>query len=130
VTSSTGVYADHHFTCDAGMQIQIYPEDTGKAQYTSDLADENVAPTPLSGIADVAVFTQSGLIVNGAGPMPDVYVHKGAATCEIKTSSTVTDYNIKDTSNGLSDGVTLAAATAWSTKAAGLCADVFSAIKA
>jgi hypothetical protein len=69
-------------------------------------------------------------MVAGAGPMPDVYVHMGNATCEIQTSGTITDYKIHDTSTGLSDGVTVAAAKAWSTKAAGLCHDAFTAIKA
>ena len=67
-------YPDHHFRCDAGMQIEVYPRDSSKSDYTTDLGDENVAPTSLAGIADTAVFTQSGLIVQGAGPMPDVYV--------------------------------------------------------
>jgi hypothetical protein len=29
--------------------------------------------------------------------MPDVYVHMGNATCEIKTSGTITDYKIQAT---------------------------------
>ncbi len=123
-------YADHHFTCDAGMQIDVYPQDTSKDEYTADLADENATATPIPGIADSAVFTQSGLIVQGAGPMPDVYVHKDNATCEIKTSSTVTDYNVPVISNGLSQGVSTQVATAWAAKAAGLCTVIFTAIKA
>lgn len=125
-----GEYPDHHFTCDAGMDIAIYPDDSAKTQYNTDVAAENVAPSPLPGIADLAVFTQSGLMVAGAGPMPDVYVHKGNATCEITTSGTITEYKIHDNSTGLSDGVTVGAAKAWSAKAAGLCGDVFTAIKA
>ena len=125
-----GEYEDHHFTCHAGMDIAVYPSDSAKVQYTSDLAAENATSTPLPGIADIAVFTQSGLMIAGAGPMTDVYVHMGNTTGEIKTSSTITDYNIHDTLNGLSDGVTVAAAATWSTKAAGLCEDVFMAIKA
>jgi hypothetical protein len=122
-------YADHHFSCDAGMEIDIYPQDSSKSNYTTDLGDENVAPTSLPGIADTAVFTQSGVMVQGAGPMPDVYVHKGAATCEIKTSSTVSDYKIP-ASDGLVPGVTTQAAATWATQAAGLCTDIFTAIKA
>jgi hypothetical protein len=122
-------YPDHHFSCDAGMEIDVYPQDSSKSDYTSDLADENATPTSLSGIADTAVFTQSGLMVQGAGPMPDIYVHKGAATCEIKTSSTVSDYKIPE-SDGLVPGVTTQAAATWAAQAAGLCADIFTAIKA
>jgi hypothetical protein len=66
--------------------------------YTSDLADDNATPTTIAGIGDTAVFTQSGLVVAGVGPMPDVYVHQGAAT--------------------------------WAAQAAGLCTDIFTAIKA
>lgn len=123
-------YPDHHFTCDAGMQIDVYPQDASKDEYTSDLADENAKATPIPGIADSAVFTQSGLIVQGAGPMPDVYVHKDAATCEIKTSSTVTDYKVPDISNGLIQGVSTQAAAAWAAESAGLCTAIFTAIKA
>lgn len=111
------------------MDIAVYPNDSAKTQYNTDVAAENVAPTPLPGIADIAVFTQSGLMVAGAGPMPDVYVHRGNATCEIMTSSTIKDYKIHDSSTALSDGVTVKAAKAWSTKAAGLCGDVFTALK-
>jgi hypothetical protein len=128
--TSGGYYPDHHFTCDAGMQIQVFPQDSTKSDYTSDLADENSTPTPIPGIADTAVFTQSGLIVQGAGPMPDIYVHKGAATCEIQPSSTVSDYKIPLTSNGLSQGVSTPAAAAWAAEAAGLCTDIFTGIKA
>lgn len=123
-------YADHHFTCDAGMQIDVYPQDTSKDEYTTDLAAENVPATPIPGVADIAVFTQSGLIVQGAGPMPDVYVHMDNATCEIKTSSTVTDYNVPVISNGLSQGVSTQVAAAWAAKSAGLCTAIFTAIKA
>jgi hypothetical protein len=122
-------YPDHHFSCDAGMEIDIYPQDSSKGNYTTDLGDENATPTSIPGIADTAVFTQSGLIVQGAGPMPDVYVHKGNATCEIKTSSTVTDYKIA-ASDGLVPGVTTQAAATWAAQAAGLCTDIFTAIKA
>jgi hypothetical protein len=122
-------YADHHFSCDAGMEIDVYPEDSSKSNYSTDLGDENATPTSIPGIGDTAVFTQSGLIVQGAGPMPDVYVHKGAATCEIKTSSTVTDYKIA-ASDGLVPGVTAQAAATWAAQAAGLCTDIFTAIKA
>lgn len=122
-------YADHHFSCDAGMQIDVYPQDSSKSEYTTDLHDQNVTPTAIPGIADTAVFTQSGLIVKGAGPMPDVYVHKGAATCEIKTSSTVSDYKIPATDDFVPMVTTQAAAT-WSAQAAGLCTDIFTAIKA
>jgi hypothetical protein len=111
------------------MQIDIYPQDSSKSDYTTDLGDENATPTPIPGIADTAVFTQSGLIVEGAGPMPDIYVHKGAATCEIKTSSTVSDYKIP-ASDGLVPGVTTQAAATWAAQAAGLCTDIFTAIKA
>lgn len=125
-----GYYPDHHFVCDASLQITIYPQDSSKQQYSSDLADENVTPTTIPGVGDVTVFTQSGIFVQGAGPMPDVYVHQGAATCEIKTSSTVSDYNIPASGGTLSTGVTKSAAVTWATKAAGLCIDVFNAIKA
>ena len=124
-----GYYPDHHFSCDAGMRIDVYPQDSTSSEDNTDIADENATPTPLPGIADTAVFTQSGLMVNGAGPMPDVYVHKGAATCEIKTSSTVSDYAIT-ASGDLVPGVTPEAAAAWATQAAGLCTDIFTAIKA
>lgn len=125
-----GYYPDHHFSCDAGMQIDVYPQDSTGSEENTDIADENATATPLPGIADTAAFTQSGLFVNGAGPMPDVYVHKGAATCEIKTSSTVSDYAIAASSDGFTSGVTTEAAAAWATQAAGLCTDIFTAIKA
>jgi hypothetical protein len=88
-SSGFGVYADHHFECDAGMQVDVYPQDSNKAQYTADLAAENAAPNPISGVGDVAVYTLAPL----AG-MPDVYAHKGTVTCELKPSSTVSDYKI------------------------------------
>src|SRR5665213_3238533 len=82
-SSGFGVYPDHHFECDAGMQVDVYPQDSSKAQYTADLAAENVAPNPLPGVGDVAVYTLAPL----AG-MPDVYAHKGNVTCELEPSST------------------------------------------
>src|SRR5664279_4863236 len=59
ITYSSGfwVYPDHHFECDAGMRVAVYPQDSNKAQYTADLAAENAAPNSLSGVGDVAVYT-------------------------------------------------------------------------
>src|SRR5665213_1854373 len=82
-SSGFGVYPDHHFECDAGLQVDVYPQDSNKAQYTADLAAENVAPNPLPGVGDVAVYTLAPL----AG-MPDVYAHQGNVTCELEPSST------------------------------------------
>ena len=124
-----GYYPDHHFICDAGMRITIYPQDSSKKQYTTDLADENASATTIPAVGDVAVFTQSGLLIDGAGPMPDVYVHQGAATCEIQTSSTLSDYNIALTGTAV-PGVSTTDAAAWSAKAAALCLAVFTKIKA
>jgi hypothetical protein len=125
-SSGFGVYADHHFECDAGMQVDIYPQDSNKAQYTADLAAENAAPNPISGVGDVAVYTLAPF----AG-MPDVYAHKGTVTCEIKPSSTVSDYKITvDPSSALAGIASKDAQAAWATKAAGLCTGVFSALKA
>ncbi|HEY3924576.1 MAG TPA: hypothetical protein VGL75_08435 [Acidothermaceae bacterium] len=125
-SSGFGVYPDHHFECDAGMQVDIYPQDSNKAQYTADLAAENAAPNPLSGVGDVAVYTLAPF----AG-MPDVYAHKGTVTCELKPSSTVSDYKITvDPSSALAGIATKDAQAAWATKAAGLCTGVFTALKA
>jgi hypothetical protein len=125
-SSGFGVYADHHFECDAGMQVDIYPQDSNKAQYTADLAAENAAPNPISGVGDVAVYTLAPF----AG-MPDVYAHKGTVTCEIKPSSTVSDYKITvDPSSALAGIASKDAQAAWATKAAGLCTGVFTALKA
>jgi hypothetical protein len=125
-SSGFGVYPDHHFECDAGMQVTVYPQDSDKAQYTADLAAENVAPNPISGVGDVAVYTLAPF----AG-MPDVYAHKGTVTCELKPSSTVSDYKITvDPSSALAGIATKDAQAAWATKAAGLCTGVFTALKA
>jgi hypothetical protein len=125
-SSGFGVYPDHHFECDAGMEVDIYPQDSNKAQYTADLAAENVTPSPLSGVGDVAAYTLAPF----AG-MPDVYAHKGTVTCELKPSSTVSDYKITvDPSSALEGIATKDAQAAWATKAAGLCAGVFTALKA
>jgi hypothetical protein len=125
-SSGFGVYADHHFECDAGMQVDVYPQDSNKAQYTADLAAENVAPNPISGVGDVAVYTLAPF----AG-MPDVYAHKGTVTCELKPSSTVSDYKITvDPSSAFAGIATKDAQAAWATKAAGLCTGVFTALKA
>ena len=124
-SSGFGVYPDHHFECDAGMQVDIYPQDSNKAQYTADLAAENVPANPLSGVGDVAVYTLAPF----AG-MPDVYAHKGNVTCELKPSSTVSDYKITVDPSSLTGIATKDAQAAWATKAAGLCTGVFTALKA
>src|SRR5450432_354348 len=125
-SSGFGVYPDHHFECDAGMRVDVYPQDSGKSQYTADLTAENVAPNPLSGVGDVAVYTLATL----AG-MPDIYAHKGTVTCEILPSSTVTDYKVTVDPNSAFGGmITKDAGAAWSTKAAGLCTAIFTALKA
>jgi len=125
-SSGFGVYPDHHFECDAGLQVDVYPQDSNKAQYTADLAAENVAPNPISGVGDVAVYTLAPF----AG-MPDVYAHKGTVTCELKPSSTVSDYKITvDPSSAFAGIATKDAQAAWATKAAGLCTGVFTALKA
>jgi hypothetical protein len=125
-SSGLGVYPDHHFNCDAGMQVDVYPQDSDKAQYTADLAAENAAPNPISGVGDVAVYTLAPL----AG-MPDIYAHKGTVTCELKPSSTVTDYKVAiDPSSAFGGTITKDAGAAWATKAAGLCTAIFTALKA
>jgi hypothetical protein len=125
-SSGFGVYPDHHFECDAGMQVDVFPQDSDKAQYTSDLAAENVAPNAISGVGDVAVYTLAPL----AG-MPDIYAHKGTVTCELKPSSTVTDYKVAiDPSSAFGGTITKDAGAAWATKAAGLCTAIFGALKA
>src|SRR5665213_267417 len=121
-SSGFGVYPDHHFECDAGMQVDVYPQDSSKAQYTADLTAENVAPNPLSGVGDVAVYTLATL----AG-MPDIYAHKGTVTCELKPSSTVTDYKVAVDPNSVFGGITKEAGAAWAMKAAGLCTAIFTA---
>ncbi len=124
-SSGFGVYPDHHFECDAGMQVDIYPQDSTKAQYTADLAAENVPANPLSGVGDVAVYTLAPF-----SGMPDVYAHKGNVTCELKPSSTVSDYKITVDPSSLTGIATKDAQAAWATKAAGLCTGVFTALKA
>jgi hypothetical protein len=124
-SSGLGIYPDHHFECDAGMQVDVYPQDSDKAQYAADLAAENAAANPLSGVGDVAVYTLAPF----AG-MPDVYAHKGTVTCELKPSSTVTDYKITVDPSSLAGIPTEAAQAAWATKAAGLCTAIFTALKA
>jgi hypothetical protein len=125
-SSGFGVYPDHHFECDAGMQVDVFPQDSDKAQYTSGLAAENVAPNAISGVGDVAVYTLAPL----AG-MPDIYAHKGTVTCELKPSSTVTDYKVAiDPSSAFGGTITKDAGAAWATKAAGLCTAIFGALKA
>ena len=123
---TSGIYPDHHFDCDAGMRIDVFPQDSDKAQYTSDLAAENAAPNPISGVGDVAVYTLATL----AG-MPDIYAHKGTVTCEVKPSSTVTDYKVAiEPSSAFGGMITKDAGAAWATKAAGLCTAIFAALKA
>lgn len=124
-SSGSGIYEDHHFECDAGMQVDIYPQDSNKAQYTADLAAENAAANPLSGVGDVAVYTLAPF----AG-MPDVYAHPGTVTCELKPSSTVSDYKSTVDPSSLTGAATKDAQAAWATKAAGLCTGVFTALKA
>jgi hypothetical protein len=125
-SSGFGVYPDHHFECDAGMRINVFPQDSDKAQYTADLTAENVAPNALPGVGDVAAYTLAPF----AG-MPDIYAHKGTVTCELKPSSTVTDYKITvDPSSAFAGIATKDAQAAWATKAAGLCTGVFAALKA
>jgi hypothetical protein len=125
-SSGLGVYPDHHFNCDAGMQVDVFPQDSDKAQYTADLAAENAAPNAISGVGDVAVYTLAPL----AG-MPDIYAHKGTVTCELKPSSTVTDYKVAiDPSSAFGGTITKDAGAAWATKAAGLCTAIFTALKA
>jgi hypothetical protein len=124
-SSGLGIYPDHHFECDAGMQVDIYPQDSSKAQYAADLAAENAAANPLSGVGDVAVYTLAPF----AG-MPDIYAHKGTVTCELKPSSTVSDYKITVDPSSLTGIATKDAQAAWATKAAGLCTGVFTALKA
>jgi hypothetical protein len=108
------------------MRVDVYPQDSNKAQYTADLAAENAAPNSLSGVGDVAVYTLATL----AG-MPDIYAHKGTVTCEILPSSTVTDYKVAIDPNSAFGGmITKDAGAVWATKAAGLCAAIFTALKA
>ena len=123
-SSGFGVYPDHHFECDAGMKVAIYPQDSGKGQYNADLTAENAPPNPLSGVGDVAVYTLATL----AG-MPDIYAHKGTVTCELLPSSTVSDYKVAIDS-AFAGTITKDAAAAWAMKAAGLCTAVFTALKA
>ena len=81
------------------------------------LLPRTLAPNPLSGVGDVAVYTLAPF----AG-MPDVYAHKGTVTCELKPSSTVSDYKITvDPSSAFAGIATKDAQAAWATKAAGLC---------
>jgi hypothetical protein len=124
-SSGFGVYPDHHFQCDAGMQVDVFPQDSNKAQYAADLAAENAAANPLSGVGDVAVYTLAPF----AG-MPDIYAHKGTVTCELKPSSTVSDYKITVDPSSLTGIATKDAQAAWATKAAGLCTAIFTALKA
>jgi hypothetical protein len=124
-SSGFGIYPDHHFECDAGMQVAIYPQDSDKSQYNADLTAENAAPNPISGVGDVAVYTLATL----AG-MPDIYAHKGTVTCELLPSSTVTDYKVAVDPNSVFGGITKEAGAAWAMKAAGLCTAVFTALKA
>jgi len=124
-SSGFGVYPDHHFECDAGMRVAVYPQDSDKSQYTADLTAENAAPNPISGVGDVAVYTLATL----AG-MPDIYAHKGTVTCELLPTSTVTDYKVAVDPNSVFGGITKEAGAAWAMKAAGLCTAVFTALKA
>ena len=63
--------------------------------------------------------------------MPDIYAHKGTVTCELKPSSTVSDYKITvDPNSALAGIATKDAQAAWATKAAGLCTGAFTALKA
>jgi len=125
-SSGFGVYPDHHFECDAGMRVDVYPQDSNKGQYNADLTAENAPPNPLSGVGDVAVYTLATL-----EGMPDIYAHKGNVTCEILPSSTVTDYKVTvDPNSAFGGGITKDSAAAWATKAAGLCTGVFTALKA
>ena len=125
-SSGFGVYPDHHFECDAGMRVAIYPQDSNKGQYTADLTAENVAGIPLSGVGDVAVYTLPPL-----SGMPDIYAHKGTVTCELQPTSTVTDYKVAiDPKSAFGGSITKEAGAAWATKAAGLCTAVFTALKA
>jgi hypothetical protein len=124
-SSGFGIYPDHHFECDAGMRVAVYPKDSDKSEYTSDLASENAPPNPIPGVGDVAVYTLATL----AG-MPDIYAHKGTVTCEILPSSTVTDYKVAVDPNSVFGGITKEAGAAWATKAAGLCTAIFTALKA
>jgi hypothetical protein len=123
-SSGFGIYPDHHFECDAGMRVAIYPQDSDKSQYNADLTAENAPPNPISGVGDVAVYTLAAL-----GGMPDIYAHKGTVTCELLPSSTVTDYKIAVDST-LAGTITKEAGAAWAMKAAGLCTAVFTALKA
>lgn len=125
-SSGLGIYPDHHFECDAGMRVAVYPQDSDKSQYTTDLTAENVASIPISGVGDVAAYTLAPL----AG-MPDIYAHKGTVTCELQPSSTVTDYKVAiDPTSAFAGMITKDAQATWATKAASLCTAVFTALKA
>jgi hypothetical protein len=58
---------------------------------------------------------------------PDVYAHKGHATCEVKTGNTQV-LNITYDPTVVDGGVTAASAAAYAVKLGALCKDVFAAI--
>ncbi len=118
---------DGIFTCtidaaDQAVTVTVEPEDVAMANYESDVAAENVPAVPsLPGVGDVAVWTQ---VPNNP---PDVYAHKGHATCEVKTGNTQV-LNITYDPTVVDGGVTAASAAAYAVKLGALCKDVFAAI--
>ena len=106
---------------DHAVTVTVEPEDVARANYESDVAAENFPATPLPGVGDIAVWTQ---VPNNP---PDVYAHKGHATCEVKTNDTQILNVAYDPSVG-DGGVTAASAAAYALKLGTLCKDVFAAI--
>ncbi|HEY5051039.1 MAG TPA: hypothetical protein VII50_09065, partial [Acidothermaceae bacterium] len=116
-----GIFACTIDAADQAVTVTVEPEDVAMANYESDVAAENVPAMPLSGVGDVAVWTQ---VSNNP---PDFYAHKGPVTCEVKTTDTQV-LNLTYDPTVVDGGVTAASAAAYAVKLGTLCTDVFAAI--
>ncbi len=103
------------------LKVTIEPEDAAKANYTADVAGENVPGTPLPGVGDVAVWTQA------LHNPPNFYARKGNATCEIQ-SGDIRELSVLNDSSIFDGGVATPLAAAYAAKLGAICTDVFGAI--
>jgi hypothetical protein len=103
------------------LSVKVEPEDSAKANYTADVAAENVPGTPWPGVGDVAVWTQA------LHNPPDFYAHKGNVTCEV-TSGDIRELSLTNDASIIDGGVATPIAAAYAAKLGAICTDVFVAI--
>lgn len=101
--------------------VKVEPEDVTRANYTADVAAENVPGTPMAGVGDVAVWTQA------LHNPPNFHAHRGNATCEVSAGD-IRELSLPNDASVIDGGVATPIAVTYAAKLGAICTDVFGAI--